>query len=161
MIEKKRIIIFGLLFIIIIIIIIIFLYSNKSNNLQKNADSNFQESKKIEEVLTYSRVNFFLTTQNKASLAIPDYWEGNYRIKEQGNEVSFYFVRGVSDEIKLFSILYREKDSFEINEGEELIGYKNNLEFIFTKSENKEIDGDIYYIITESINSVIKSFKIS
>jgi hypothetical protein len=113
---KKAIITLGLT---VIIILLLFSYNNKNNN-QKNEAWGIPEKENAEIVTTYSRVNFFLAGLNKASLAIPDYWEGNYRIKEQGDTVTFYFVRGVSDEISLFSIFHKEKSEF--SEGDEIIG---------------------------------------
>lgn len=52
---------------------------------------------------SYSRVSLFNTQKVRVSLAVPDYWEGNYRIKESGQTVFFYYI-GSGEEIKMFAI---------------------------------------------------------
>ncbi|MCK5537799.1 MAG: hypothetical protein KAI79_13310 [Bacteroidales bacterium] len=149
-----------ILFLGVILILCSFYFVDKKNSKIKFIPI-IQENKEVKKEITYSRVNFFLNSSNKASLAMPDYWEGNYRKKEEGNKVTFYFVRGVSDEVDLFSILFREKGLVRDNAEQEFIGQNDNFDFIFKKSEIFNLDDNVYYRMTEDINNLIKSFKVS
>jgi len=127
----------------------------------KKEDTQSEQKENItKEVFTYSRLNFFLSSQNRASLAIPDFWEGNYRVKERGNEVVFYFVKGTTDEVKLFSIKYEEKNANNSFSEEDIIGDNETYDFIFTKNKIIDLDDNIYHKIVESIDETIKSFKV-
>lgn len=43
----------------------------------------------------YVRLSLFNTMSDKISLEIPEDWEGNYRIKDNGNLVKIYYIKGV------------------------------------------------------------------
>lgn len=154
---RKKLIIAG----IIILFFCIFLYFFKKINTEESFTQGQQEEKTTKEIFTYSRLNFFLSSQNKASLAIPDFWEGNYRVKEQGNEVKFYFVKGATNEVELFSIKYVEKNIDNSFSENEIIGDNEKYNFVFKKSEIINLDDNIYYKIVENIDETIKSFKVS
>ena len=50
-----------------------------------------------------SIISFFLAEPTRAKLSIPDYWEGNYRIKEAGGQVSFLYIE---DPANIAEIVY-------------------------------------------------------
>ncbi|MBD3247746.1 hypothetical protein GF382_00455 [Candidatus Falkowbacteria bacterium] len=51
-----------------------------------------------------SRISFFLSKPIRASLAMPDYWEGNYRISEKDNTASFIYIEDAERTTPIFHI---------------------------------------------------------
>lgn len=45
-------------------------------------------------------------------MAIPDYWEGRYRAKEEGGAANFYFIGDTSAPVMIFSILRFTPEEF-------------------------------------------------
>lgn len=59
--------------------------------------------KKVEEA-PKSRISFFLVKPARANLAIPDYWEGSYRLSEKGDKASFLHIDDPSQTPEIFYI---------------------------------------------------------
>jgi len=82
-----------------------------------------QETKKEEKIKNakFSRITFFLTGPFRASLAIPDYLEGNYRLKEEGNKAVFSYIKNPDIPTPLFYVKYVEQGNYSGEEGEKKI----------------------------------------
>lgn len=157
-IKNKKIIFATISF--LALVLILFLLQNKNVKNDAYLDSG-PEDQKEKRIVNYSRINFFLSTSNKASLAMPDYWEGNYRVREQGETAIFYFVEGVESEVELFSISYKQKDSYEAEKNQQIIGEKGGLDFILIKAEIQDLSSKMYQEMFSDIGGLVKSFKVS
>ncbi len=146
--------------IILVLIIVVFLIFKDRTDKKSESDLNFEENSQ-KEIITYSRINFFLSSSNKASMSIPNYWEGNYRIKEEGNEVVFYYLDKKRNAIELFKIFYTQKDIDFSEGGVELVAENDDYIFYLLRSDYLNLEEDLYYRMIDDINDTIKSFKIS
>lgn len=147
------------LIILILIFVVFFIFKDRAGKNNKS-NLNLDESSQ-KEIISYSRINFFLTSPNKASLSIPDYWEGNYRIKEEGSEAIFYYLDKKRNTTELFRITYVKKDSEFFYDSTELITENDDYNFYLIKNDNTYLDEDLYHKMIDSINDTIKSFKVS
>lgn len=82
-----------------------------------------QETKKEDKIKNakFSRITFFLTSPFRASLAVPDYLEGNYRLKEEGNKAMFLYIKNPDIPTPLFYIKYIEKNNYKEELGEKIL----------------------------------------
>jgi hypothetical protein len=119
------------------------------------------EPKDRETVVNYSRINFFLATPYKASLEIPDYWEGNYRLLEKDNTASFYFIKGGEKEALLFEIVHKNKDSLASKEEENIVGRTGDAVFVFSSGNKTDSTEDDFLQMLKDLNIIIESFKVS
>jgi hypothetical protein len=61
----------------------------------------------------YSRITFFLRSPVVGSLAIPEYWEGKYRTKEEGNQINLNYADNPNLEANIFYIKYYVQQEWE------------------------------------------------
>jgi len=150
--KKIYIIIIFSLFLLSIAVLLFF-----SKEEQKSINVNIEAER---DSYVYSRINFFLNSPDKASLAIPAYWEGNYRIKETKNEVTFFFFFCVDKMKKLFSI--HKFNNIEAVNKEKLIllEEKNNLVYFCEKANLGEDLGTVYKKMFEDIDFLLNNFKL-
>lgn len=99
-----------------------------------------------------SRISFFLAGPVKANLAMPDYWEGNYRLKETQEKASFIYIEEASQPAEIFyikvlpdtEIKNLEKGEQEIEVGKRVV--KNNISYAFVfkmSDENPYKDNEL------------------
>lgn len=116
---------------------------------------------KIEEA-PKSRISFFLTSPVRANLAIPDYWEGNYRLSESPGKASFLYIEDPSRPVEIFYIRMLEASRLdELEEGEKEISKGKLVEkkgtsyaFVFKMSEDNP------YAEDESLRAKFDRMKI-
>ena len=94
-------------FLIAIIILLLcttaFFIFNKNKNL--GLDETITEEKLFDcDSISYSRISFFNGSKDSASLNIPESWEGNYRLKEEGDRAIFYYLSEDGSASEMFSI---------------------------------------------------------
>lgn len=61
----------------------------------------------------FSRLSFFNASEAKASLDIPEEWEGEYRAQEKGRIFYFYSIINPQEPIELFRISYFDVDAWQ------------------------------------------------
>lgn len=83
----------------------------------KQAENKTKKEEKLKNA-KFSRITFFLVSPVRASLAVPDYIEGNYRVKEEGNKMSFLYIKDSDFISPIFYIKYEEKDRLILENGE-------------------------------------------
>ena len=113
------------LIVILLLCVVIFFIFNKNNNI--DLDRTVVEEDAFDcDSLNYSRISFFNTTDDRASLNVPESWEGNYRLKEEGNKAIFYYLLADGSASKMFSISKKN----ERGNDDEVICEKDDLKFI-------------------------------
>ncbi|MEA3398386.1 MAG: hypothetical protein U9R06_01440 [Patescibacteria group bacterium] len=95
------------------------------------------EPAKYNEPINYSRVTFFHAMPLKCSLAVPEDWEGKYRVKTAGNKAIFYYVANPSAQVELFFIKTYLADA-ESAANEEKILAKNDTYYTYSLSTVNE-----------------------
>lgn len=91
----------------------------------------------VERKINFSRITFFNASKHRASLAIPDFWEGKYRVREEGNTVVFLDISDPNLPSELFRISARDSKVSETkgeNPGWEEIGRVDGTVFYFQLS---------------------------
>jgi len=165
-IKYKRLLFVLFIVIIIIIITIFFIHKNKqinnSSEIQEiNIETNQQKSGK------FSRITFFHTASMIGSLAMPEVWEGKYRVKEDGNKVSFLYIVNPNKISPIFSIKFYKKNEWENLQGkkdklEKEIKIKDDLVFVYILySNNVYIDKEAieFKEMLAQVKNIIGSFK--
>jgi len=131
-----------------------FLFFNKK-------DEGIKEKKQVEKKeLIFSRINFFLSKENKASINIPNYWEGNYRMSETGNRVDFIYLKKGIESGNIFSIEMIKKSNHDLNNKEKVLFENEKYYYIFIKSTTVSND-NLYKSMNNDIQTLLKSFKVS
>ncbi len=82
--------------------------------------------------LEYSRISFFNGASVRASLNIPEIWEGKYRMKEEGDSAIFYFLDKNAQAEKMFAII--KKNNFA--PGEKVICEKDDFKFVMERYQS-------------------------
>ncbi|PLX27044.1 hypothetical protein C0583_04850 [Candidatus Parcubacteria bacterium] len=91
---------------IVVIIILFFLFLNNNDS-----EVVVLEEPTIDEGMEYSRISFFNSSSKRASMAIPVFWEGNYRLKEEGDVAVFYFLDSEAQANEIFKVLKKNDKS--------------------------------------------------
>ncbi|MCK5416499.1 hypothetical protein KAI92_03670 [Candidatus Parcubacteria bacterium] len=162
----KKILLFLILLLAVIFLLLHFFYfKNKDVANQENIFPivNKQEIKNRK----YSRITFFnLNEKAKSSLAIPEDWEGKYRLKESGNEIVFSYIVNPLESYNIFSISYYDIDEWK-QSGTLKIMEKNDYIFEYDinhldKIEDidiKDINYDDYMFMINDVDEIVKSIK--
>ena len=100
------------LFIFLFILIVVFMISLFGRDENAPVVEQFEKREAVVLPINYSRVSFFLGQPVRASLAIPENWEGKYRIKQSARSVSFFYIGAPGEEIKLFSVYLFDQDDW-------------------------------------------------
>jgi hypothetical protein len=111
--------------------------------------------------INFSRVSFFNANEHRASLAIPDYWEGRYRIKDSGSSVDFFDIDDPEKALPLFSVRYiNEKDlkSF-LSDGWAKLGSPAGGIFMYKLSTDANDKNKEHNKMLKESSLIIKSFK--
>lgn len=115
-----------------------------------------------------SRVTFFNATKDRVSLAIPEWWEGNYRMKESGNYATFSYIDSQGSSKDLFTVTrypnneWREEDGQNKVNKEEKVLKKQNTVYTFYLSTVPNNDKDLgpeYAQMREEISLIIRTIK--
>jgi hypothetical protein len=110
----------------------------------------------------YSRITFFNTMDSRASLAIPDYWEGKYRLEEVGQQARFYYIGDSEKTIELFTISVHHGDRINIGEAEKLITEKSRSIFTYKRGgidRSEDADKDLQQMMND-IESVVATIRV-
>lgn len=102
----------------------------------------------------FSRVSFFVNTSHRASLAIPESWEGKYRQSEEGDIVRFLYIGNPSQKSELFRIKYYSTlDEALVVKNQEII-ISNSKNFTYIKEKNNIYSGSEAQNFQAMINRV-------
>ncbi len=161
---NKKIILF---IVVLTIFAFVFYWQQKQNNNEisevKTEPKKEEIKKKPKKKISYSRVTFFHHFPVKASLAIPETWEGKYRLEEKGNEVLFYYIGDINNPKPLFKILaFKEEDwnNFEHkSEFKKIKSRQPGYVFAWQKQIDKISNSSEYFDMIEDINDIINSFR--
>ncbi len=163
--NNKKIIIF---FFLLVSIIILIFYDNKIN--KENIES-LRNSPVVEEVIqrsgNTSRVTFFHSLPNIGSLAIPEEWEGKYRIKEEGNIAIFYYIGEPEKILPIFSVETYSKQEWEDkknkNKNKEIIKSQDDNMYVYSLNNNYPQAGEKakeFQEMQKEIPKILESFKV-
>jgi len=146
--KKNKGIVIALIVFLLLIVTIFFIFNKNS----KPEEIVVEEKSFDCDSLNYSRVSFFNITKDRVSLNIPESWEGNYRLREDGNKAVFYYLRSDGSASEMFAIS-RKRGSGDIDK---IVCKKEDLNFLLDVSslEMGEFGSDIlneFQCIKESI----------
>lgn len=111
----------------------------------------------------YSRISFFHIMPVKASLSIPEEWEGKYRMRENGDTVNFYYIGGSNKEKLLFQININNVNNLNIEDGEIEIVKKDDFVFNYklsTPGANGSETTKDYEDMLKEVPEVVLSLKV-
>jgi len=116
----------------------------------------------------YSRISFFLRSPVNGSLAIPEYWEGKYRTREEGNKISLNYINDPGLETNIFYVKYftlKEWDNI-VKAGqtkEKELARKDDLVYIYYIAEDNPYQGEhqaFFKNMTTEASQIIQSLKL-
>jgi len=114
-----------------------------------------KEKKKSEQKITYSRISFFHTKPVYASFSIPSDWEGKYRMKEQGDTVSFLYINGGDGNNLIFSVqLLKQSDN------NKAFASKYGYDFILLDNSDNNTTNDELNAMRGHVKTILNSIKI-
>lgn len=157
--NKNMSIMLLLFFTILIIVAVLFL-------LRSGEDEALEESPSIKQVQQdenrrYSRVTFFnAKEEQQSSLAIPEDWEGKYRVLENGQVVTFNYVVSPVKSFEIFSVTFVSPGG-HIGVDYTEIGEKSGMKVYYRLGSNNvdvEIEEDFKRIQSE-VENIVKSLR--
>lgn len=110
-----------------------------------------------------SRVSFFHGKGFKCTMAIPGDWEGDYRMREKGNTVSFSFIIDPDNSPEIFSVrFYKESDQISEKE-QEIMRLENNILVyeLSTVNDLKIEKGEEFSRMKQDVPDITKTLKCS
>lgn len=114
-----------------------------------------------------SRITLFNSDQDRISLAIPEWWEGKYRLKEAGSEAIFSYIDKEGASTGLFTIKKYVPDDWGVTSrenrpAEEAVLQKSDYVYTYFLSTVKQAD-DVsdkeYGQMLSEVELVIKTLK--
>ncbi len=162
-IYKKLLIILLLLF----VLLVFWGWSKMNKDKEQVSETKIEQPKehppkKSKKKISYSRVTFFHHLPIKASLAIPETWEGKYRIEEKDDEARFYYIGNIKNPQLLFRILAFKKsewENFKHKNNFKKIKEKEGYVFVWQKANEKVSTSEEYFDMMSNIEDIISSFK--
>lgn len=151
-----------LLAIMLIIFFVWFVAKSKKSGIENN-DNNIAET---EDIKNYSRVSLFASSNERISLAIPENWEGNYRIKESGNKAVFLYIEKPEDIKEIFYIKkYKDEEWSEAqnNISEQEFYREDTYIYVYSLSTGEsesDIQKNNFLKMRKEIDKVIHSIKV-
>lgn len=116
---------------------------NNQNNIKNTASTSEEIAiKKIDEKMV--RMTFFHTGPVIGSIAIPEKWEGHYRLINGGTTAFFQFIDNAAMPAYIFQINYYvlpADGKFSVSNGEKELARKNGIVFTYKKAENNPYNG--------------------
>lgn len=113
----------------------------------------------------FSRISFFNSKNIKASLEIPENWEGSYRLKESGEEVIFLSIVNPETPQELFRIKKFAMDKWQVeNNGWQFLLEKNKNIFAYklsTAITGKNENNKKYNEMLNQSSEILKRFKVN
>lgn len=127
------------------------------------------KNKEIEQVKTeqaplppkFSRISFFHTAKPICTLAIPENWEGKYRLQDNGGVAHFLYIQDVANP-EIFYIKKYEKGDYANKESEKKIFENKNVVYVIglsTQGVNEPVNKDDFEKMTKDLDVVLKNFK--
>lgn len=158
---------FILIFFIIFLLLFTWLMAKQEEKRRQaeidSRDNRLIKDQPVKTLPNFSRISFFNTQIIKVSLAIPDYWEGLYRVREEGRVLKIFYIGQAPVEDLLFSVklLNIDKDiipndAWEIyNNGEDVLVY-----YLSTDRDEKKQTSQEYKNMSNDVFNIIESIKI-
>lgn len=127
----------------------------ESKGTEKNAEA------KIE---SFSRATFFFTQPLKGSLAMPESWEGRYRMTDAGDTVIFSYIGHPRITAELFSVRIYPKNVWDqaADKPGSVIASEKDFVFVYKKSVENPYQGkesDKFQDMLREGDDIISSFK--
>jgi len=133
--------------------------------LYKKWSKNTKETKNMEtqSVLPpkFSRITFFHTAKPICTLAIPEEWEGKYRMQDAGGAAHFLYIEEVGNP-ELFYIKKYDKSNKIKNENEKMIWENKSFVYVLglsTRGSEKIVNKEEYAKMIKDLDEITKTFK--
>jgi hypothetical protein len=166
---NKKIIIGGLIFLVISFVFLFIFNKENTELVVKNEETKIREKAIIElDPQKMSRISFFNSSKDRVSLAIPEWWEGKYRINEIGDSVVFVYIDSFGKSQILFVIkkylddIWEEDNDAGRNINEVKFLKKQNIVssyFLSTDDDSNSYFEKDYRQMKNEIKLVIKTIK--
>ncbi len=160
---KVRKIIILLIIVVLFFGLMFFVDNNDGDEIFAEDKNIYQIDKEIED-RKFSRITFFnLNKEMRSSLAIPEDWEGRYRVKESGNKITFSYVVDPVVSYEIFSLRYVPREDWNSNEigSTEIIEKEKNIVY-YVLGDNinisQELKNDLQ-LMRNDIEEIVDSFK--
>lgn len=152
----------GVLFIIVLVAAGRFFRGNET--ILQPVQEPVQEKKAAAKPESYSRATFFFTQPLKGSLAVPESWEGRYRLADAGDTVVFSYIAHPVITAELFSIKIYPAETWEQKPDKEgaVISSEKGYVFVYKKSSQNPYQGkdaEKFQNMAKQGDEVIASFK--
>ncbi len=164
-IRNRKYFYYSLPMLIILIFLAFFLFSDNESAISvitpEIVPENYENVINNKE-MSFSRITFFHGADLTGSLAIPEHWEGKYRMKEERGVVNFYYINSANNE-KMFSVSRHEnqdREDIEVTDNDVIKNY-DKVVFKISKSDwSKALENDFdYRIMMNERVYVINNFK--
>ncbi len=161
---RDRRVVFLLIFVVLFFLLIFFIAKNKAE--ERVVISGNDNEQVVHEVgdRKFSRITFFnLNIDMRSSLAIPEDWEGKYRVKEGGDKIVFSYVVDPVVSYEIFTLSYVSINKWNtaelgknkiIEKGGNIVFYE--LPGALDSSEKFKKD---LMMMRNDIEEIMKSFK--
>lgn len=153
--RNKNLVIF-LLVLLVVLVFVFFIVKR-----EKEIIAPIKENKEV--VRNFSRITFFNSNSKiKSSLAIPEDWEGKYRIKESGGKVEFSYIADPEKSYKFFEVGYSDLNEYEKSDSFLDITEKNGYIFYYRILKEDGPEGgtkDGYLKMIDDLKVVVDSFR--
>jgi hypothetical protein len=157
--NKKQILIISVILAVFLFFIVIYGVFLKKE-VQNNETSDVVETQ-MTLPLKFSRITFFHTTKPICSLAIPEAWEGKYRMNDSGSEVHFLYIQD-SNQAELFYIKkYKKNDKIDELIERKIFETKNNIYVtnLLTRDVDKSEKGEEFEKMIKDRDGVLENFR--
>lgn len=151
--RKNIVIIISLLILLLCLSLFYYVTNDKTKIIAEAPKTSLSEQAEA-----YSRISFFNSSPARVSLAIPESWEGNYRLETKNEQVNFLFIGEPNKIIKLFDIKYiLQRDWPQQDFGQEFFRKKAYV-YVYNLEQNKGLS-EQYEKMYGQIKNIISSIN--
>ncbi|MBU4216340.1 hypothetical protein L6270_02115 [Candidatus Parcubacteria bacterium] len=109
----------------------------------------------------FSRITFFHSAKPICTLAIPEAWEGKYRLRDNGSEAHFLYIQEEGDPELFYIKKYKKNGKMdEVNE-KKILETKSNVYVagLSTQGVDKFVHKDEFEKMTKELAEVLNNFR--
>lgn len=109
----------------------------------------------------FSRITFFHAAKPICSLAIPENWEGKYRLQDNGDTAHFLYIQEAGNPELFYIKKYKKEGDINKEVERKIWGNKNSVyaASLSTQGVDELVNKDEFEKMTNDLDGVLKNFK--
>jgi len=134
------------------------LWYKKTSKIVEDADTVEQQTPLPPK---FSRITFFHASKPICTLAIPENWEGKYRLQDSGGVAKFLYIKEADNPELFYFKKYKKNEKINSETERKVFENKSSVYVVSLSTQNvdKFVNKNEFVKMTKDFDEVLKSFK--